>query len=94
MRVLELPALNPELILRGSFARRVLELAARRDPSTAAEMHQAMRELALAVLSVEEVRLAREVLAGGRFAAIKAVELAEHILAAAAAETPLVARGA
>jgi hypothetical protein len=44
-----------------------------------------MRQLALVVLAADEVRLAREVLEGGRFALVKAVELAERLLAAEAA---------
>jgi hypothetical protein len=78
----ELRGVNPDLILRGSLVRRVLEFAARRDPETAAEMGSAMRALASSVLAAQEVRLACEVLKGGRFAGVKAVELAERLLAA------------
>jgi hypothetical protein len=54
-----------------------------------------MRALASIVLAADEVRLAREVLEGGRFAAVKAVELAERLLAAEApAARPLLAKGA
>jgi hypothetical protein len=45
-------------------------------------MVRAMRALASIVLAADEVRLAREVLEGGRFAAVKAVELAERFLSA------------
>jgi hypothetical protein len=44
-----------------------------------------MRQLAVVVLAADEVRLAHEVLEGGRFALVKAVELAERLLAAEAA---------
>jgi hypothetical protein len=58
-------------------------------------MAQAMRALASIVLASDEVRLAREVLEGGRFAAVKAVELAERLLAAEEPQTPrIVASGA
>jgi hypothetical protein len=40
------------------------------------------------------IRLAREVLAGARFASVKAVELAELLLAAARHERPAFASGA
>ena len=85
----ELRGVNPILILRGSFIRRVLQLAARHDPEAAEEMTFAMRALASTVLATDEVRLAREVLEGGRFAAVKAVELAERLLVAEAPGTGL-----
>ena len=81
----DLRGVNPDLILHRSFvARRVLELASRRDPETAVEMGRTMRALASVVLASAEVRLAADVLKGGRFAAVKAVELAELLLAAEA----------
>jgi hypothetical protein len=91
----QLRGVNPIWILRGSFVRWVLQLAARHKPEEAAEMTRAMRALASMVLAADEVRLALEVLKGGRFAAVKAVELAERLFAAEAAQTPhVVARGA
>jgi len=81
----DLRGVNPDRILRGSFVRRVLRLAARHDLAEAGELHLAMRQLAVVVLAADEVRLAREVLEGGRFAIVKAVELAERLLAAEAA---------
>jgi hypothetical protein len=79
----ELRVDHPDLILHRSFiARRVLELASHRDPETAAEMGRTMRALASIVLASAEVRLAAEVLKGGRFAAVKAVELAELLVVA------------
>jgi hypothetical protein len=76
----ELRGVNRKWILRGSFVRRVLHLAARHNPAEAGELHLAMRQLAVVVLAADEVRLAREVLEGGRFAIVKAVELAERLL--------------
>jgi hypothetical protein len=47
------------------------------------------------VLAADEIRLAREVLEGGHFAAVKAVELAERLLVAEEAQTrQIVAKGA
>jgi hypothetical protein len=85
----ELRGVNPDLILRGSLVRRVLDLAARHDPATADEMMRAMRALASTVLAADEVRLAREVLEGGRFAGVKAVELAERLLPSVAGTIPI-----
>jgi hypothetical protein len=85
----EVRGVNPDLILRGSLVRRVLDFAARHDPATADEMMRAMRALASTVLAADEVRLAREVLEGGRFAAVKAVELAERLLTPAARTIPM-----
>jgi len=45
------------------------------------------------LLVADEVRLAREVLEGGRFAIVKAVELAERLLAAKAADGQLLVGG-
>jgi hypothetical protein len=45
-----------------------------------------MRQLAVVVLAADEVRLAREVLEGGRVAVVRAVELAERLLAAEATD--------
>jgi hypothetical protein len=70
----ELRGVNPDLILHRSFiARRVLALASHRNPERAAEMGRTMRALASTLLASAEVRLAAEVLKGGRFAAGKAV---------------------
>jgi hypothetical protein len=69
---------NPDLILSGSFvARRVLELAASRDP----EVVDAAQALAAIVLAREEVRLARQIVDGGPLVVVHAVELAERIFA-------------
>jgi hypothetical protein len=59
-----------------------LELALHRDPEMAAELGRTMRALASIALASAEVRLAAEVLQGGRFAAVKAVELAELLVVA------------
>jgi hypothetical protein len=50
-------------------------------------MMRAMR--ASTVLAADEVRLAREVLEGGRFAGVKAVELAERLLPSVAGTIPI-----
>jgi len=65
-------------------ARRVLELAASRDPA----VHEAARELAAIVLGRDEVRLARRVLEGGPLAAARGVELAEMLVERAGASRP------
>jgi hypothetical protein len=68
---------TPDLIPSGSFvARRVLELAAARDPG----MVEAARALAAMVLAGEDVRLARKIAEGGRLTITHAVELAERVL--------------
>ncbi|MGA7121461.1 MAG: hypothetical protein WBY94_15255 [Polyangiaceae bacterium] len=53
-----------------------------------------MRALASTVLAADEVRLAREVLEGGRFAGVKAVELAERLLTSSARTIPMDGAGA
>jgi hypothetical protein len=74
----QLHAVNPNLILRGSFmARQVLQLAARRDP----EVLEVAQRLAAIVLGSDEVRLAKNVARSGPFAVVHAVELAEFVMA-------------
>jgi hypothetical protein len=85
----ELRGVDPDLIPSGSFvARRVLELAASRDPAVL----EAARELAAIVLGRDEVRLARRVLEGGPFAVARAVDLAE-LVACVASSLPRRANG-
>jgi hypothetical protein len=78
----ELHGVNPIWILSGSFvARRVLELAASKDPAVV----EAALTLAAIVLAGDEVRLANKIVEGGTFAVMHAVELAELVLTRSAA---------
>jgi hypothetical protein len=74
----QLHAVNPDLILRGSFiALQVLQLAAKRDP----EVLDAARKLAAIVLGDDQVRFAHNVRRSDPFAVVHAVKLAALVIA-------------